>query len=437
MLAAASLSRPEVAIVVAGITVFGAIATWRALGVRSAWRWLVPLAAPLAWVTANKLFAGHWFPNTGVVKSHFYLPGFDWTYWRETVRGQTKAMFRALFWVPTARWYGRGSSRCVALVGAARVIVWAVREKKPLVGAVAIGAPFALMFAVVATSGVGNGITVTAYDFQNYRYVATVFPLVFVLVGFALAPPAGAAGFWSRARPRVRDGRMRRGGRVLLRRVAGDEARHTVVRAGCRRHQRAGRRDRRVRARQAARCARDVPRRRCDRVLRRGPVFDMLGLVTDDQAAVANNGPGSRFEFLDRMPADQRPAYFAYYPSWLGTPDFFGPPVLDAQLGLAFSKKKRLAGDDDMQLLPAVWDHVATGEAPLERSRRVGRRRRASTSPISRASAHTTGPPRSAGGSYGDPTARWSFVDREVMPIGLVIDGGRHDPLRQRRRRRE
>ena len=32
-----------------------------------------------------KLFAGNFFPNTGVVKSHFYLPGFDWTYWRGAV----------------------------------------------------------------------------------------------------------------------------------------------------------------------------------------------------------------------------------------------------------------------------------------------------------------------------------------------------------------
>ena len=41
----------------------------------------VPLAAPLAWLIANKLLAGNFFPNTGVAKSHFYLPGFDWTYW--------------------------------------------------------------------------------------------------------------------------------------------------------------------------------------------------------------------------------------------------------------------------------------------------------------------------------------------------------------------
>ena len=51
-----------------------------------------------------------------------------------------------------------------------------------------------------------------------------------------------------------------------------------------------------------------------------GEVYDMLGLVTNFQAGVANNGPGSRFEFLESLPPERRPTHFAYYPGWMGTP---------------------------------------------------------------------------------------------------------------------
>jgi len=417
VLAAASLSRPEATLVVAGICGFGAIATWRAQGVRNGARWLVPLAAPLAWVIANKLLAGHWFPNTGVVKSHFYLPGFDWTYWRETVRKESKAMLRALFWKADSPLVWPRLVTLGVLVGGARLIAWSVREKKPLVAIVAIGGPLALMLAVVATSGVGNGVTVHAFDFQNFRYVATAFPLLFVLVGVALGPPArwkpvfatvacvAAAWFCRAAWPE-----MKLDMRLFAQGAADTNAQ--VVAIG--NYIDAKLPGARVMFHDAGAIA----------YYGDGPVFDMLGLVTNDQAAVANNGPGSRFEFLERMPADQRPAYFAYYPSWLGSPDFFGPPLLRTPLGPGFSQKPRLAGDVDMQLLPAVWDHVGTGEAPLGDHAGWAVVDELDIADIASEQAHrwtaTLGRRR-----YGDPTARWSFVDRETMQVGLVIDGGR------------
>jgi len=57
----------------------------------------------------------------------------------------------------------------------------------PLVAALAIGAPIALALAVVCTSGVGG------WSFQNYRYIATAFPLVAMLAALGLTPPPRCA----------------------------------------------------------------------------------------------------------------------------------------------------------------------------------------------------------------------------------------------------
>ena len=418
VLAAASLSRPEAMLLVGGICAFGAIATWRAHGLRMALRWLVPLAAPIAWLTANKLFAGHWFPNTGVVKSHFYLPGFDWTYWWTTVHAQLKAMFHALFWSSDSPLEWPRTVTVVALVGAVRAIVWSIRAKRLLVGLVAIAAPLSLLAAVIATSAVGNGVTVTAYTFQNYRYVATAFPLVFVLVGFALAPPAGrgkpyfagaaccaaAAFFYATWTPMKAD--------MLLFAQGAVDTNTQVVAIGHYLHAKLP--GARVMLHDAGAIA----------YYGDGPVYDMLGLVTNDQAEVANNGPGSRFELLERLPADQRPAYFAYYPSWLGTAEFFGEPVLHTQVVVGFATKQRLVGDLDMQLIPAVWDHVGTGEAPLLEHAGWAVADAIDVADIASEHAHHW-KGELGRRHFGDPTAKWSFVERAVMDVGLVLDGGR------------
>ena len=418
VLAAASLSRPEAMIVVGGICAFGAIATWRASTWPSALRWLVPLAAPIAWLTANKLFAEHWFPNTGVVKSHFYLPGFDWTYWRTTVHAQLVAMFRALFWKADSPLVWPRIVTVVALIGAVRAIVWSIRAKRLLVGLVAIAAPLSLLVAVIATSSVGNGVTVAAYNFQNYRYVATAFPLVFVLVGFALAPPPGrakpfvagaaccaaAAFVYAAWTPMTAD--------ILLFAQGAVDTNTQVVAIGNYLHAKLP--GARVMFHDAGAIA----------YYGDGPVYDMLGLVTNDQAEVANNGPGSRFELLERLPADQRPAYFAYYPGWLGAPDFFGEPLLHTPVVGGFAPKQRLVGDADMQLIPAVWDHVGTGEAPL--IEHAGWVVADAIDVADLASEHAHHWQGALGRRrFGDPGARWSFVDRAIMDIGLVIDGGR------------
>ncbi|HEX4452260.1 MAG TPA: hypothetical protein VH143_15395 [Kofleriaceae bacterium] len=416
VLAATSLSRPEATVIVVAIAGIGAIATWRATRWSlEAVRWLVPLLAPLAWVCANRALAGHWFPNTGVVKSHFYLPGFDWMYWRQTVLAQTGAMLRALFWSADSPLVWPRAIAVVLVIGALRAIVWSRRAHKPLVAAVAIGAPFALLLAVVATSGVGN-----AFEFQNYRYIATALPLFFVLVGFALAPPSGRMKpVWAATVVAVGIGFIVAGRHALVANMqlfaqGAMDTNTQVVAIGRFIHDKlpAGSR---VMLHDAGAIA----------YYGDGPVFDMLGLVTNDQAGVANNGPGSRFEFLEHIPADQRPQYFAYYPGWLvGIGDFYGEPLLRTPLHPGFVANKRLVGDADMQLLPAVWDHVGTGEAPLTEHAGWAVVDAVDVADLASERAHawtaTLGRRR-----LGDPTARWSFVDRARMPIGLVIDGGR------------
>jgi hypothetical protein len=416
VLAATSLSRPEATVIVVAIAGIGAIATWRATRWSlEAVRWLVPLLAPLAWICANRALAGHWFPNTGVVKSHFYLPGFDWTYWRQTVVAQSGAMLRALFWSADSPLVWPRLFAVALVIGALRAIVWARRAHKPLVAAVAIGAPFALLFAVVATSGVGN-----AFEFQNYRYIATALPLFFVLVGFALAPPSRRGKpVWAAIVCAVGISFIVAGRHTLVANMqlfaqGAMDTNTQVVAIGRYIHDKLPPGSR-VMLHDAGAIA----------YYGDGPVFDMLGLVTNDQAGVANNGPGSRFEFLEHMPADQRPQYFAYYPGWLvGIGDFYGEPLVRTPLHPGFVANKRLVGDADMQLLPAVWDHIGTGEAPLTEHAGWAVVDAVDVADLASERAHTwtatLGRRR-----LGDPTARWSFVDRAHMPIGLVIDGGR------------
>jgi hypothetical protein len=338
------------------------------------------------------------------------------------------------------------------LVGAVRVIAWARRERKWLAGAVIVGAPLLLLFAVVTSSGLWN--------FQNYRYIAPMFPLVMIGVGVALAPLRGpspwplaiaiaavlasaatiagpgvrvvfllapAAPFlmllphrWIRsvllvtvialfaaaARPGLEGD-----ARLFAQGAADTNAQ--VVAIG--RHLNAKLPDASVMFHDAGAIA----------YYGDGRVFDMLGLVTNHQAGVANHGPGSRFEFLEALPVHERPTHFAYYPGWLGTGELFGEVLLQTPLrprikGLA---KPPLAGDHDMQIIEARFDHVGTGEQPFERTgwRVVDR---IDIAHLASEQAHAW---RGTLGrrTTGDPTARWSMVGRETGERGLVLDGGR------------
>lgn len=401
VMAAASLSRPEAMLIV--FAVCGVCAVRR----RDP-RWLVALVPPVVWLLANKLLAGNFMPNTGVAKSHFYLPGFDWTYWIQAVTQQTGRLAHALFWDGKSPLVWPRAMAVLILVGCVRAALWARREKQWLVGVLVIGAPFAMLLAVIASSG--------QWDFQRYRYIAPAFPLFAILVGFAVAPVARVPGRvhaavlglgWllyahSAWTPMRAD--------MLLFAQGAMDTNTQVVRIGHYIH------DRLPGASVMFHDAGAIS------YYGDGRVYDMLGLVTNHQADVANNGPGSRFEFLESLPPERRPTHFAYYPAWMGQADFYGDVLLHT-VWLPQVAKDRLVGGDDMEVITATWDHAGTGERPLNDHTGWAIVDRLDIADIASEHAHAW---KGALGRrhFRDPTARWSFVERETQN-GLVIDGGR------------
>ena len=416
-LAATSLSRPEATMIVVGIVGIAVVSRLRQRDWRAAAWWLAPLVAPLAWVTANKLLAGNWFPNTGVAKSHFYLPGFDTTYWWSAITTQTGKMFKGLFWDGTSPLVWPRLIAVMWLVGAARVLWWAKQQQRWLVGLLIVASPFALIFAVIASSG--------AWSFHNYRYIAPAFPLFAITAACALAPvklPAWlsprawlalgliaasvvVALLWRAALPAMRSD-------IQLYAQNASDLNRQVVTLGQYIHRKLP--DASIMFHDAGAIAYYGDTR----------VYDMLGLVTNYQAGIANHGPGARFEFLETMPPERRPTHFAYYPAWMGQAEFYGDVVLATPLPAPFSKR-RLVGDQDMQLITATWDHAHTAERPLVPAAGWHLADRLDVADLASERAHHW---RGQLGrrAYADPTAKWSFVHKETGSVhGLLIDGGR------------
>jgi hypothetical protein len=416
-LACLSLSRPESTLIVAGIiAVRFAQCLWRR-DVRSSALWALPMVAPTAWLIANRTLAGNWFPNTGVAKSHFYLPGFDWTYWWGAVTTQSVAMLRALFWAHSSPLIWPRLIAVLWLVGAARVVRWASTEDKLLAGILMVVAPIALMFAVIGSSG--------AWAFHNYRYISPAFPLVMATAACALAPVrfqasasralvvhrawmAGSAAcviaFMISAYVPMRDD-------MDLYAQDATDLNLQVVRIGRYLHSQLP--NAYVMFHDAGAIAYYGDTR----------VYDMLGLVTNHQARVANNGPGSRFEFLESLPPESRPTHFAYYPAWMGQSEFFGDVLMHTQLGPAFHRR-RLIGDVDMELIVAKWDDVHTAEQPLNDDPGWRVVDRIDVADLQSEDAH--GWKADLGRRhFQDPTARWSVVHKQSDAGHLLIDGGR------------
>jgi hypothetical protein len=410
VLAATSLARPEATLLVGAIVAVRVAQRARARNWRAAAWWLVPLAPVTLWLLANKLIAGNFFPNTGVAKSHFYLPGFDWTYWVETVRMLSGRMLRGLFWDTTSPLIWPRLIAALYLVGAVRVGIWAWRDKQLLVGALVVLAPFVMLFAVVASSGL--------WSFQNYRYIAPAIPLLLIPVAIALSPVAKSlalrrawhAGAIVLVVLFARAGRPRLIADMKLFAQGAMDTNTQVVAIG--KYLRRKLPDASVMFHDAGAIA----------YYGDGRVYDMLGLVTNHQAGVANNGPGARFEFLESLPVERRPTHFAYYPGWMGTPEFFGEVLLHTSLRRGI-EPRRLVGEGDMQILVANWDHAGTGERPMNDHSGWALVDRVDIADIESERAHQwVG--RMGRRRFGDPTARWSITDRSTV-TGLVIDGGR------------
>lgn len=410
-LVALSLARPEAALLGAAICFAMAIARRREG--RVALVWLAPIAAPVLWLVANRVFAGHWMPSTALAKSQWFQPGFTAGAWASALATNAGKLVTGLFWdgsspLPQARLFG-----LLWLVGAAR-IAWAARTRGAsarVASALVVVGPAAWCALVLAGSGL--------WTLHQFRYIAPVFPLLAIPVAVAIAPVARWA--WS--------------GRVTL--AASAVIVVGVVGFGFLRH--------RTSAVTYAQAVADTNAQvvKIGRYLHArlpnatvmlhdagaiayygdGRIIDMLGLVTDDALGVAANGPGARFEYLEALPEAARPTHFAYYTNWLGAPDFLGPRVMDTPWGPQFARERVVAGSN-MELVVASWDHVGTGErqlAPMPGWRIVDR---VDVADLASERGHAwTG----ALGvrTFAEPTTTWSFVARDVTERGLVLDGGR------------
>lgn len=412
-----SLSRPEATLIVAFVVAIRGAQQIRNRDVRSAAVWALPLLAPAVWLTANRIFAGHWFPNTGVAKSHFYLPGFDWTYWRDAVITQSAAMLRRLFWERSSPLLWPRLILVSWFIGAVRTLRWAYRERRLLAGVLIVVSPVALMFAVIASSG--------AWAFHNYRYISPAFPLLMATAACALAPIR--RGVQANKPRRLRRARIVGCGVLAL---------AFCISAYSPMHE-----DMELYAQDATDLNRQVVAigrylhaqlpgafvmfHDAGAIAYYGDtrVYDMLGLVTNHQAQVANNGPGSRFEFLESLPPEARPTHFAYYPGWMGQSEFFGKVLMHTGLAPPFHRR-RLIGDFDMQLIVAKWDELHTAEQPLSMDPAWRLVDRIDVADIENEDAHhwsaNMGRRR-----FGDPTARWSVVHKQGDPGHVLVDGGR------------
>lgn len=422
-LAAAALSRPEASLLTFGVVVIATLQRLRRRRWRAAAWWAAALVPLVLWLTANKLLAGNLFPNTGVAKSHFYLPGFSWNYWFDVLHTGRIEMRRALFEGADSPLPWPSYFEITWLVGAAAIAVWAYREKRWLTGLVMIVTPIGFSLAIIASSGLWN--------FQNYRYIAPAFAVLVVPLGFAVGavercnarfvPKAAwlatvVAATLSVVIAYQAVPRLKHSARFFAQGVT--DTNTQVVTIGEYIHEHLP--DAKIMFHDAGAIA----------YYGDGSVFDMLGLVTNYQAGIANNGAGARFEFLESLPEAQRPTHFAYYPGWMGTTDFYGATVLSTPLMAQFAMA-RLAGAVDMQIIEARWGQHLSAEAPFTPHPGWRMVDRVDVADMASERAHQW---QGALGArrFGNPSARWSFVARQASTppadgqLGLpYVDGGR------------
>jgi hypothetical protein len=106
----------------------------------------------------------------------------------------------------------------------------------------------------------------------------------------------------------------------------------------------------------------------------------------------------------------------------MGQPEFFGN-VLKHTFLRGGIEARRLVGEGDMQILESSWDHVHTAERPLNDHTGWAMIDRVDVADIASERAHHWNG-NMGRRHFGDPTARWSIVEKETSP-SLAIDGGR------------
>jgi hypothetical protein len=399
VLALTGLARPEAAVLVLVVCLASAIT-------RRQWRWLLPLIAPFAWFALNRVMTGHWMPASAIAKAQWHQPGFAWSAWWSDLVKNTGACLRGIWWDAASPLPQPRVCALLYLVGVARIAAWARREQRFGVVGVIVGAPLIFAGATLAATGL--------WTLHHYRYLMPALPLVALPIGVAIAPVArwprstwasiGLAVVCVAAVARIAGPRHRVHALTYAQGVADTNAQ--VVKLG--RYVGEHLPDAVLLVHDAGALA----------YLSDARVVDMLGLATEGMARIANNGPGARFEWLESLPAEQRPTHLAYYRSWLGTDDFFGPTIIDGFLPYKFAPE-RVAGDEQMTLAPIAWDHVGTGERPIDaRGDLVDR---VDVADLASEDAHAWSGALGVR-SWADLSARWSLVGRDAR---MILDGGR------------
>ncbi len=85
-------------------------------------------------------------------------------------------------------------------------------------------------------------------------------------------------------------------------------------------------------------------------------IVDLVGLVTNGSALPKRAGPGSLFEWLETLPAWQRPTHFAIFPDWfpyLKKTSLVGGKLVQFVLGV-----NTISGADLKAVYLADWSHV-------------------------------------------------------------------------------
>jgi len=412
-LAALALARPVATLLVAVITGAAAIHRLRRHDLRAAAWWLAPLAAPAAWLVLHRAGAGHWLPSA-IAHSDASIPGLDGADRIAALWMQIGRMLRGVLWGAAGPLGWPQAIAVLWLAGSVRVVLWARRERCLLAAAVIVAAPLAVALAAAAS--------LDPWSADGDRYVAPALPMLVIAAGCAFAPLGH--------RPRL--------GRVLTA-IAGLFTAAFAV-DGARR----GVTDVRVFAQGAMDsnaqgvAIGDYIRRKLPgaRVMVRDAgaiayhsdavIDDLRGIVVADRSGIAlaaSHGPGAVFELLERMAPERRPTHFAGSPAWLGTGELLGDVVLSTSLRRALEPSQRLT-DAGVQLIAMSWDHVGTGERPLNDHAGWSIVDRIDVADLTSEAEHrwsaALGPP-----GAGDPAARWSVVGREVGAHGLVLDGGR------------
>ncbi len=239
----------------------------------------------------------------------------------------------------------------VYAVGAVRLARWAWREKRALAGAIAIIAPVVAPPAAMLVAACA-----IAPPRQTRQRAWLVAACIAVAVFACAAEPGIVAGAYAFADSAGRGARI---GEYVRDKLPG------------------------------ARVMADEP----------GAIAYYADTRVDDFREVAGQGPGARFEYLESLPADRRPDLFAVVPARMGIADFFGEVLVYG----------------DIELIRASWDHVGTGERPVNDHTGWSIVDRVDVADLASERAH----------AWSSRAASGTLVEREVGGQGLVIDGGR------------